>query len=184
MILIQQFLPIIATAIAIFIASSLIHMVFKWHNAEYRPLPNEDEVRKVLGDAKLDPGLYVTPHCPDMKEMGSDAIQQKFREGPVCHIVMRQAGAPAMGKNLLQWFIFSIVIAALGAWLASHAYGTNSNAHLVGHFVGVFTFVAYGCGSVQESIWMGKPWSSTYKYLLDAFIYGVVSALIFWQLWA
>ena len=183
MILFQQFLPIVTTAIAVFIASSLIHMVFKWHNSEYRPLPNEDDVRKVIGSANLEPGLYATPHCPDMKEMGSEAIQQKFRDGPVCLITMRKAGAPAMGKYLLQWFIFSFVIAAFGAWVASHAYGTSGNAHLVGHFVGLFSFFAYGCGSVQESIWMGRPWSATLKNILDAFIYGVLSALIFWQLW-
>jgi hypothetical protein len=30
---------------------------------------------------------------------------------------------------------------------------------------------------------MGRPWSATLKNLLDALIYGVVSALVFWQLW-
>jgi hypothetical protein len=184
MILIQQFLPIIATAAAIFIASSLIHMVFKWHNAEYRALPNEDEVRKVINSANLTPGLYATPHCTDMKEMGSEAMQQKFKEGPVFTITMRKAGAPAMGKHLLDWFLFSLFIAAFGAWVASFSYGTTGNAHLVGHFVGLFSFIAYGCGSVQESIWMGRPWSATLKNLLDAFIYGVISALVFWWLWA
>ncbi len=181
--MIQLCLPIIAAAIAVFIASSLIHMVFKWHNSEYRPLPNEDEVRRVLGSAGLTAGLYVTPHCTDMKDMQTEAVQQKFREGPVALITMRNAGAPAMGKCLLQWFLLTIVIAALGAMLALQAYGIAANPHHAGHFVGLFTMIAYGCGSVQESIWMGRPWSSTLKYLLDSFIYGFVSALVFWQLW-
>ncbi len=181
--MIQLCLPIIVAAIAVFIASSLIHMVFKWHNSEYRPLPNEDEVRRVLSSANLAAGLYATPHCTDMKEMQSESMQQKFRDGPVALITMRKPGAPAMGKYLLQWFLLTLVIAALGAMLAMQAYGIAGNAHQAGHFIGIFTMIAYGCGSVQESIWMGRPWSATLKNLLDAFIYGFVSALVFWQLW-
>ena len=177
-------IPILAAAIAVFVSSSLIHMVFKWHNSEYRPLPNDDEVRRALGSANLSAGLYITPHCPDMKEMKSEAMQQKFRDGPVAFITMRAPGAPAMGKYLLQWFVLNIVVAALGAMLALYAFGIAGNAHQAGHFIGIFTFIAYGNGSVQESIWMGRPWSATLKNLLDALIYGVVSALIFWQLWA
>ena len=115
--------------------------------------------------------------------MQSDAIQQKFRDGPVVLITMRKPGAPAMGKYLVQWFLLTIVIATLGATLAVQAYGIAGKAHQAGHFIGIFTMIAYGCGSVQESIWMGRPWSATLKYLLDSFIYGFVSALVFWQLW-
>lgn len=183
MTLLQLWLPIVVAAIGVFAASSLIHMVFKWHNSEYRGLPNEDEVRRVLGHADLTPGMYVTPHCTDMKEMGTDAIQQKFRDGPVATIILRAPGSPAMGKSLSQWFTLNIVIAALGAMLAILAFGIAGDAHQSGHFIGIFTMIAYGCGSVQESIWMGRPWSATFKYLLDAFIYGAVSAVIFWQLW-
>ena len=62
MVLTQLWLPILAAAIAVFIASSLIHMVFKWHNADYRALPNEDDVRRTLSTANLSAGYYVTPH--------------------------------------------------------------------------------------------------------------------------
>ena len=183
MTLLHLWIPILVAAIAVFFASSLIHMVFKWHNSEYRPLPNEDEVRRILGSANLSPGLYATPHCNDMKDMQSEAMQKKFRDGPVSLITMRAPGAPAMGKYLLQWFVLNIVVATLGAMLALHAFGIAGNPHQAGHFIGIFTLIAYGVGSVQESIWMGRPWSATLKNLLDALIYGVVSALAFWQLW-
>lgn len=183
MTLLALWLPILLTAIGVFFASSLIHMVFKWHNSEYRALPNEDEVRNALGSVKLNPGLYSTPHCTDMKEIQTDAMQQKFRDGPVALITIRAPGAPTMGKYLLQWFILNLVIAALAGVLALQAYGINTNAHAAGHFVGLFSMIAYACGSVQESIWMGRPWSATFKNILDAFIYGAVSAVIFWQFW-
>ena len=44
----QLWVPIILSAVIVFLASSLIHMVFKWHNADYRRLPDEDAVRAAL----------------------------------------------------------------------------------------------------------------------------------------
>ena len=49
--------------------------------------------------------------------------------------------------------------------------------------VGTVTFVAYACGSVQQAIWMGKPWVSTGKEAADALIYAIVSAAVFGWLW-
>lgn len=181
--LLQLWLPIIVTAIGVFVASSIIHMVFKWHNSEYKPLPNDDAVRAVLNAAQLSPGLYSTPHCVDMKEMQSPEMQQKMKEGPVALITLRQPGLPEMGKYLVQWFLLNIGIAALGGLLALQTMGLHANPHYAGHFVGLFSLIVYGAGSVQESIWMGRPWSATFKNLLDAVIYGMVSAVAFWQLW-
>lgn len=183
MVLTQLWLPILAAAIAVFIASSLIHMVFKWHNADYRALPNEDDVRRTLSTANLSAGYYVTPHCPDMKDMGSDAMQQKFRDGPVALITLRAPGTPNMGKYLGLWFLLNLAISASGAMLVVQAFGIAGNAHQAGHFIGIFSLIVYACGSVQDAIWMGKPWSVTLKDVLDAFIYGSVSALSFWLLW-
>jgi hypothetical protein len=183
MTLLQLWLPILVSAIGVFLASSLIHMVFKWHNSEYKALPNEDAVRSVLNAAKLEAGLYSTPHCTDMKEIETEAMQQKFREGPVALITLRAPGAPAMGRYLVQWFLLNLVVAALGGMLALQTMGIHAHPHYAGHFIGLFSLFVYGCGSVQESIWMGRPWSATVKNLLDALIYGTVSAIAFWQLW-
>ena len=42
----QLWLPVVLAAVLIFVASSLIHMVFKWHKAEYRALPDEEAARE------------------------------------------------------------------------------------------------------------------------------------------
>jgi len=49
--------------------------------------------------------------------------------------------------------------------------------------VGIVTFTAYACGSVQHAIWMGKPWASAGKEIADAAIYAIVSAAVFGWLW-
>ena len=177
--LFQLWLPIMVAAVAVFIASSLIHMVFKWHNSDYKKLANEDEVRAAVRAGSPAPGQYVMPHCMDMKDMKEDAMKQKFREGPIGLLTIRANGEPNMNASLSQWFVLNIVIAAIAACVALQAFGIKGNTHNVAHLVGVLSFLAYGCGGVQSAIWMGLPWSSAAKGLLDALIYGTVSALAF-----
>ncbi len=176
-------MPILLTAVLIFVASSLIHMVFKWHNSDYRKFDNEDEVRNAVR-ASTPPGQYFIPHCVDMKDMAGEEMQKKFREGPIAHVTVRPAGPPTMGKQLTLWFVYSVVIAAFAGCLAFGAYPMGkSSGHAAGHLVGLISFLAYVGGSVQMGIWMGKPWGSVAKDVLDGLIYGTISALVFWWLW-
>jgi len=179
----QLWLPILTTAVFVFIASSLIHMVFKWHNADYKKIANEDDVRNVLRASPLAPGQYVLPHCQDMKDMQTEGMMQKYREGPVGLLVILANGTPNMGKLLSQWFLLNLVVAALAACLAVQSFSLQGNSHQAGHLVGMTSFLAYGAGSVCNGIWWGKPWISVAKDLLDALIYGTISALTFMWLW-
>ncbi len=177
-------LPILVTAVLIFIASSLIHMVFKWHNADYKILSNEDEVRAAVRAGSPAPGQYVVPGCKDMKDMANEEMQKKFIEGPIAFMTIRKNGPPAMGPCLTQWFIYSIVVAAVTGCLAAGAVGFGAaNGHAAGHVVGMASFLAYVGGSVQMGIWMGKPWGSVLKDALDGLIYGIISAVVFTYMW-
>ena len=41
-------LPIVLSAVLVFVVSSIIHMVLRYHNSDYGRLPNEDAVRAAL----------------------------------------------------------------------------------------------------------------------------------------
>lgn len=181
--LLALWLPILVTAIGVFVASSLVHMVFKYHNSEYRGLNNEDAIRDVMRVASLTPGLYVTPKCNDVKAMSSETMIKKYVEGPVAHITIMANGAPNMGRALGLWFLWSVLVAAFAALIALHTIPLNGNAAMAAHVIALISFVMYGAGSVQDFIWMGKPFSSMMKYLLDALIYSIVTALSFMWLW-
>jgi len=176
-------LPILLAAVAVFFASSLVHMVFKWHNADYRKLANEDEVRAAIRKGDPAPGQYVLPHCLDGKDMQSPEIQQRFVEGPVGFLMLRASGAPSMGPHLLKWFLLALAVSALTACLASSVLASGASKHLVFHFFALSTFLAYATGSVSDGIWKANPWSAVAKDLLDAALYAVVSAAIFAWLW-
>jgi hypothetical protein len=179
----QLWMPIIAAAVAVFVMSSLIHMVFKWHNSEYKKLPNEDEARATLRSVAGTPAVYFVPYCIDHKQMQAPEMQQKFKEGPVAMITIRPSGLPSMGGPLGQWFVLNLVVATLAGYLVCHAVPTGASFLAVARYVSLVTFAAYGIGAISAGIWMGKPWSAVAKELLDAFLYGLVSACAFAWLW-
>jgi hypothetical protein len=182
--LLLLWLPILVAAVSVFVASSLIHMVFKWHNSDYQKLSNEDAVLATIRAGSPVPGQYVLPHCADMKDLQNEEMQKKFREGPVGFMTLKQPGPPAMGGALLKWFVFNIVVAVVAGAVAMHVYGLHAEANrAAGCLVGVLSFLTYAGGSIQAGIWMGKPWGSVAKDLLDGAIYAAVSGLSFCWLW-
>ena len=96
----QLFAPIGLAAALVFIASSVIHMVIRYHNADYRRLPDEDGVAQALRHAAQAPGQYMLPHCNDPKELGSAAMQQKLAQGPVATIYLKAPGPMQLGPFL------------------------------------------------------------------------------------
>src|SRR5690349_13901261 len=86
----QLWIAVVAAAVATFVVSCLIHMVFKWHASEYRGVPDEEATRAAM--RAIAPGEYIIPHCADYKDMGKPEMQQKFRDGPVVKLFVRPAG--------------------------------------------------------------------------------------------
>lgn len=182
--LFQLWLPTLVAAVSVFVASSLIHMVFKWHNSDYRKLANEDDVLAAIRTGAPAPGQYVLPHCADMKDLQNESMQKKFREGPVGFLTLKRPGPPAMGGALAKWFVLNLVVATVAALVAAHVWGLRADANRAAcHMVALITFLTYGGGSIQAGIWMGKPWTSVAKDLLDSVIYAVVSGAAFCWLW-
>jgi hypothetical protein len=179
----QLWLPIVLGAVFVFVASSLIHMAFKWHNADYRKLPNEDEARAAVRKGSPAPGQYVVPHCLDMKQMQTPEMQQKFAEGPVALMWIRPNGPGSMGRMLGQWFALCLVVSFMTAYIAAHTLAPGAAPMNVLRVTANIGFLAYATGSAMDGVWMGKPWASVAKYLLDALIYGFAAGAAFAWLW-
>lgn len=175
----QLWIPIIGSSVVVFVLSSLIHTVLKWHEADYLPLPNEDEIRAVINRGSPAAGQYVVPHCPDMKTMTSEQTRQKFVEGPVGFVVLRRPGAPTMGPALASWFVYLLVVGVFAAYIASRTLPLGTSIAGVFRLIATVAFLTYGGGSVQAGIWMGKPWSAVARDVLDAVLYAIATGLVF-----
>ena len=75
-------LPILLSAIVVFVASSIMHMLLPYHRGDYQQFPDEDKLLAALRAAGLKRGLYVFPFGTH-KEMKSPALMEKYKQGPV-----------------------------------------------------------------------------------------------------
>lgn len=174
-------LIILVAGVLCWIMSALIHMLLKYHNADYLQLNNETEVSAALRGQE--PGLYSMPYCIDMKEMGSDEMKTKFAAGPVAMVSVMPNGMPPMGKLMGQQILFFLLGASLIAYLAALALSGGAEYMTVFRFVFVAAFIAYSWAQIPYSIWMGQPWSNCMRYLIDAVLYSAVTAGTFAWLW-
>jgi hypothetical protein len=175
-------LPILVSAVGVFVASSVIHMVFKWHMSDYQKLPNEDDVRAAVRAGSRG-GMYVVPSC-DPKDMNTPEMQLKMREGPVGILMMRKPGmVPGMGAPLIQWLVLTLATSAIIGYIAYKALLTPDTFGQVARLTGGLAFLAYGWGSIQFGIWFGKPWNTVAKDVADAVIYAAITGTAFGMLW-
>jgi hypothetical protein len=179
----QLWLPIVLSGIGIFVASSVIHMLLKWHSAEYGQIGNEDAVRVAINAGQPKPGQYMLPYCTDPKQFGEPDMKRKLQEGPVGIIVLKPPGMFAMGPMLLQWFVYVTALSFVVGYLAAHSLGAGAPFLHVFRLVWTVAYLAFLCGSIQNAIWMGKPWKHVMTDALDAAIYGAVSGALFGWLW-
>ena len=94
-------IPIVLSAVLVFVASSIIHMVIPYHRGDYQRVPDEDNVRAALRAAGLKRGLYMFPHGTH-QDMKSPAMMEKYKQGPVGMLTVFDNGAPVMPKFLGQ----------------------------------------------------------------------------------
>lgn len=179
----ELWLAILLAGLLCWVASALIHMLIKYHNADYKKLPNEEAVSSALADQSPKPALYTLPHCIDMKAMGEEPMQKKFNDGPVAMIAIMPNGMPPMGKLLSQQILFFILGSFLIGYLASISIATNADFMMVFRQVFIASFLTYGWAQIPYSIWMGQPWANCVRFLIDALIYAVVTASTFSMLW-
>ncbi len=175
-------LPILLSAVIVFVASSVIHMVLKYHTSDYRQLPEEDKVLATLRPAGLTPGLYHFPYCSH-KEMNSPAIQEKFKQGPVGFLTVYPSGPVAMPKFLGMWFAYCLLVGFFVAYLTGRTVMPGAQYLAVFRVAGTAAFLAFGLGPLVNGIWKGQPWSMVFKEAFDGLVYSLLTAGTFGWRW-
>ncbi len=181
--IVELWLPILLSGVAVFILSSIIHMVLKYHNNDFSALPSEEQVMADIGKHNLPPGEYHFPRAKDMKEMGSPEFVAKLKRGPVGFITVMENAPMNMGKSLTQWFIYSIIVGIFVAYVTGQAVGPGADYLKVFQFAGTTAFIAYSIAHWQNTIWYKRSWKVTLKNNIDGLIYALFTAGVFGWLW-
>lgn len=180
--MIYLWLPILLSAVFVFILSGVIHMVLPWHKNDFKKLPDEDKVRDAVRPFNVPPGDYMAPSC-EGKDFNSPEFKAKLDAGPNLIMTVMPNGQYSMGLTFVQWFIFLLVISTLTAYVALHALPGDAPARMLFRCVAVVSFLAYAGAQWPQSIWMRRSWCSTVKHTIDGLLYALVTAATFAWLW-
>jgi hypothetical protein len=176
-------LPILLAAVAVFVASSIIHMVLPYHKNDYAKLPDEDSVLEALRATKVGPGGYFFPMPVDMKDMGSPEMKAKYERGPVGKVNVMPNGYPMTAATFVQWFAYLVAVSVVVAYLTGRTLAPGADYLAVFRIAGTTAFLAYAGAAAADPIWRGERWSVTVKNIFDGLVYGVVTAGFFGWLW-
>src|SRR5947207_15271994 len=101
-------MPIVVSAVFVFIALMLLHMRPGGNKSDMKAVPGEDRVMETLRAANVQPGDYRFPYGRTVQEMEAPAFLEKMKGGPVGNMSIQPSGEMNMGKLLCQWFVYSL----------------------------------------------------------------------------
>lgn len=165
--------PILLTAVLTFAAGSVIWMFMPWHKTDWSKTNNEEGVADALRGYQ--PGQYTLPYGRERADLYTPEMQQKLKDGPIAFITILPNGLPNMGPQLAMMFGYNLFVAVICAYFVSRTAAPGADYLAIFRIAGAVSFVAYGVAFVQESVWFGRPWTTTAKTFLDALIYGVLT---------
>lgn len=176
-------LPIVLSAVVVFVASAVMHMALKYHKSDYKKLPGEERILEAIRKEGVTRGTYFFPHCVSMQELKSPEVMERFKRGPVGLLTALPSGPPTMTKALVQWFVYCLCIGVLVAYVTGRTVSAGSDYLAVFRVAGTVAFLGYAGAHATNSIWKGELWSTTLKHLFDGLVYGLLTAGVFGWLW-
>lgn len=180
---VSLWLPILLSAVAVFVVSSIIHMVLKYHNNDFKKIPNEDAVMEALRKLSIPAGEYMVPRCDNMKQMKDPAFVDKLNKGPVFLMNMMPPGQMNMGKSLVLWFVYCLVVGVFAAYITGRALPPGTEYLEVFRFAGTTAFIAYTLALWQGVIWYKRSSSTIMKQSFDGLLYSLVTGGVFGAMW-
>jgi len=176
-------IPIVLSAVIVFVASNVLHMLLPWHKSDYPKLPNEDRVMDALRGLSLPPGDYMMPKPSSSEEMRSKEFAAKFERGPVVIMTVYPTGKMSMGRPLVLWFVYALVIGLLAAYITGRALPPGTPYRQVFRFAASVAFIGYSAALWQFAIWYRRSTLTTLKSTIDGLIYGLLTGGTFGWLW-
>jgi hypothetical protein len=176
-------LPILLSAVIVFVVSSIIHMLSPWHKSDYPQAPNEDQLRDAFRPLAIPPGDYMVPRAASREELHTQEFAAKMKAGPVMMLTVMPNGPWPMGRNMGFWFLYLMVVGILAAYVTGRALSVGAPYLQVFRFIGTTAFLGYSVALWQMSIWYRRAWSTTIKATVDGLIYSLLTAGVFGWLW-
>jgi hypothetical protein len=174
-------LPILVSAVVVFLASNVMHMLLKfWHYPDYKR--TDDDKPFVEGSRGLKPGMYMFPRF-DYKTATPEE-HAAWAAGPSGIMYIRNPAKFSFGKTLTLWFLYCIVAGIFTAYISHETMPVGTAFRQVLQVAGATATIFWAFGTnFSDVIWYGKPWPAAIKYAIDGLIYGLLTGAVFAWLW-
>ena len=181
--LVSLWLPILLSAVIVFVASSIVHMLLPWHRRDFSKLPHEEDVLAAFRQAGVGRGDYMFP-CPDTPgNWRSPEMMEKYKRGPIGSMTLLPGGSPAVGKRLIQWFLYCVGVGIFAAYLTGRTTGPGAEYMRVYRIASTVAFLGYAGALWQGPIWKGSSVATTIRHTVDGLIYALLTGGTFGWLW-
>ena len=94
--LLDLWLPILLSTVAVFILSLLVWTALPHHKSDFKKLPDEDSVINAMRERPPAPGGYMLPRAWTHAEVEDPEIAEKLTQGPVGFIFIVPSGVPTI----------------------------------------------------------------------------------------
>ncbi len=175
-------LPILLSAVFVFVASSIIHMFLGYHWGDLRSPPQQDAILEAMRGLNVQPGDYAMPKPDTMKQFRTPEFKAKMARGPMLLMTVSK-GDMTMGKSLGQWFVYLLVVGLFCAYIAGRELHAGSDYLSVFRLVGFSAFMAYSMALPQAAIWYKRNWRMTLVTMFDGLVFGMLTGGTFGWLW-
>jgi len=153
------------------------------HKTDYAHLSDEKNVLEGLRNKGVKPGMYMFPGAECMKDMGNPEYIAKCELGPVGYMIVLPSKMWDMNKSLLQWFLYSVLMSVLTAYVANFSLLPVADFGDVMRLTGTVATIGYAMAAVPDSIWKGIHWGVTFRFVVDGLLYGLTTGAIFAWMW-
>jgi hypothetical protein len=179
----QLWMPIVLSAVLVFILSALAWTVMPHHKKDFTGLPNADAVQAVMREQPPAPGQYAIPWVGEMRGLEDPVVREKMMQGPRAYITVIPNGMPSMGPMMAQSVVFYLIVSVFVGYVSWHALAPGVEYLEVFRIAGTTASMAYIMATVPESIWFGRPWANFGRQALDGLVFGLATAGVFGWLW-
>lgn len=177
-------LPIVVSAVAVFVAGFLAWMVLPHHRSDWGQLPDEEGfANEVNRQSPMAPGQYSFPYAATAADWKAEAFAAKMKRGPVGFLVLRAAGNIGMGKSLAIQMVYCLLLSLMIAYVTGRCLPAGADYLDVFQVAGTVAILAHAGALPVNANWFGHSWSSTLKGIVDGIVYGLLTAGVFGWLW-
>lgn len=177
--LVELWLPVLLSGVAVFICGFLSWLVFPHHKKDWVSLENEDAFFGAIKDLGIKPGEYMFPWCHGIEK---EVAHQRYGAGPWGTFYL-QDKQPKFVRNLLLTLAFDLFVGVLVAYVASMTLDVGTDSMKVFRVVSVCAFMAHCMGLFPHYVFTSRRMPAIFAAFLDGLVYALVTGGIFAWLW-